>query len=441
MYWINNVIKEIIPLYNSIDNIEIEPDGTIKPFDVPPPFGFRIHSNKDGKELPLCCEVHSAKFQKIAIWAKGFLPEKEALALSHKTILNLAYTEYFIDLVFNHDDSYEEISDLLEFNIFSFGSSPYHAYYYLMELLGFMTSYQTPFNYERSEKLRYLIYTWSTNSFLGRDLFLLRKTFDRWFKSFPFEVSFLSQLKDKYDLFFGMVMNDWTEHDDESFTTELNRLTGIILAKYNTLRIYRHRELDDPTKLQLELIVHEQKLKIERDLVEIDEHYTNPQYKKMILKWFKNEIKFVSKMATILLSSRINQNLDKKDESIDIKLLEKLNVNSESFPNPILKQSKLQEDNNEQVLKNDLENAISLRMTGRFCRLVADSGLKPKGEMDDKPYCKTVCEAYKFKYTDNVRQWYANPDGARYDLDIVSHMLPMIPKKDAKKIKQHLSNK
>jgi hypothetical protein len=91
--------------------------------------------------------------------------------------------------------------------------------------------------------------------------------------------------------------------------------------------------------------------------------------------------------------------------------------------------------------EENLENPVTFRVIGRFCRLVADSELKPRGEQSVTSFCKEVCSTYNLQYTDNVRQWYSNPDGKQFDLDVVSYILSKIPAIDAKAIKKHLDKK
>lgn len=97
--------------------------------------------------------------------------------------------------------------------------------------------------------------------------------------------------------------------------------------------------------------------------------------------------------------------------------------------------------NREPGEKENLENPLTFRVIGRFCRLVADSELKPRGEQSVVSFCKEVCSTYNLQYTDNVRQWYSNPDGKQFDLDVVSYILSKIPAIDAKTIKKYLDKK
>src|SRR6187401_1659449 len=197
-------------LQSWIERLEIEPDGKSKPYDVVTK-EFSLHFPPTEKDFPNCCEDHFASFQEIKKWANDFLPEEEAIELAKKTLLNFANTEGFILFNFNEDDWYEEISDFIEFNIFSFGSSINYAERYLSKLLGFIRSIQIPNNYHKGDKLSELTFIWYKNSIFSRDLLRWRKAFDKWFHSFPFELSFLSDLKDKYDLFFGIVNDDFTD--------------------------------------------------------------------------------------------------------------------------------------------------------------------------------------------------------------------------------------
>lgn len=296
-----------MPLLSWLEGVAIEPDGKIQPYDIVSK-DFSLHPLiTTERDFPDCCEDHSLSFKEIKEWAITFLPEEEAIKLAKKTILNFANTEGFILFNFNEDDWYEDISDFIEYNIHSFGGSINHAERYLIKLGGFIRSIQIPNNYHKSKKLDNLTFQWLMNSMFGRDLFHLRKTFDKWFYSFPFEISFLNELKDKYDLFFGIVNDDFTDFDDSSFMTELNKMTDAILTHHNTSILYKHGKLTDPSKIKSELITSQRTHQLSNLNFYGKESESDPEYRRMIQKWFEDERKFIDDVISLGNSSPINR--------------------------------------------------------------------------------------------------------------------------------------
>ena len=281
-----------------LEGLEIEPDGTSMPYDIVPK-NFRLHFPPEEKDFPHCCEDHLASFHEIKEWANVFLPEEDAQRLAKKTLLNLSNTESFILFTFNQDDWYEEISEFIEYNIFSFGSSINHAERYLSKLLGFMRSIQIPNNYHKGDKLSDLTFIWLKNSMFSRDLLHLRRTFDRWFYTFPFELSFLKDLKDKYDLFFGIVNGDFIDFDETAFMTEINKMTDAILYNHNTSILHKQGLITDPAKLKFELIASQRTYKLNNENFYGQNSDSDPEYRRMIQKWFKDEIKFITYVSKL----------------------------------------------------------------------------------------------------------------------------------------------
>ncbi len=289
-----------MPLQSWLEGLVVESDGTTQPFDMLPK-DFHLHPLTTlDKDFPHCCEDHLKSFQDIKEWANAFLPEEEAMMLSKKTLYNLSNTESFILFTFNQDDWYEEISEYIEYTIWSFGSSINHAERYLLKLLGFINSIQIPNNYHKSRKLCDLTLLWLQNSMFSRELFYLRRAFDRWFYFFPFELSFLHGLKDKYDLFFGIVNNNFIDFDEESFMVELNKISDAILSNYNTINLYNQGSLVDPPKVRNELILSKRKLEIDIGFFEPDGSPVKQDYREKILEWLSAEIKFITEISSFL---------------------------------------------------------------------------------------------------------------------------------------------
>lgn len=197
-----------MPYQSWLEGLQINADGTSWPYEIVPK-DYLLHPKTiTEKDFPHCCEEHLKSFHEIREWAISFLPENEAEMLAKKTLYNLSFTESYIIFTYKNDDWYEDISYFIEHNIFSFGSSINLAQHYLLKLIGFLRTFES-LDSKKFNKLSDLTFIWWKNSAFGRDLLQLRRAFDKWFYCFPFDISFLNHLKDKYDLFFGIVNDDF----------------------------------------------------------------------------------------------------------------------------------------------------------------------------------------------------------------------------------------
>ncbi len=281
--------------------MDIEIKDILKPYAVRPMEGFKHHKTTGGEAFPFCCEYHSEIYSKTSAWAKEFLPEDEALKLTRKTVNQVAYSEHYISTLINHEEWYELISNHIEYNVFSFGSIV-NSHEYLMTLLGYLSPNRKRFEYNKAEKLSYLVFSWLKNSMLGREVFLLRKTFELWFNTFPFDLSFFNELKDKYDLFFGMINEDWEDHTEDSFTEALSELTNTLITQINTYKLHLEGKLEDPIKLKLELVVSERKLEVEKGYRRSMEEVG---YRLMLREWIKDEKRFLDEIFHLVNSSNV----------------------------------------------------------------------------------------------------------------------------------------
>ena len=102
-------------------------------YDVPPPDGFEAPEN-----YPECCEWHSSNKKAFETWFEKF-PEccdyhramlKSSLGFDKnwysevvdKLLRQVAYTEHILHDRINNEDWYEDITDYLEYNLYSFGN-------------------------------------------------------------------------------------------------------------------------------------------------------------------------------------------------------------------------------------------------------------------------------------------------------------------------------
>ncbi len=281
-----------MPYQSWLEGLEIGPDGKSMPYEIVPK-DFSLHPvTPPDNDFPNCCEEHLMSFQEIRDWAISFLPEGEAVKLAKKTLYNLAFTESYIIFTYKNDDWYEDISYFIEYNIFSFGSSNNYAERYLLKLIGFLKTFES-LDSNKFKKLSDLTFIWWKNIAFCRDLLHLRRAFDKWFYCFPFDISFLNHLKDKYDLFFGIVNDDFIEYDEESFMVELNKITDSILSWHNTSNLHKNRLLVDPSKIRLELIISKRNFELQIGFFEPDGSAIKQDYREKILRWFIDEIKYI----------------------------------------------------------------------------------------------------------------------------------------------------
>lgn len=273
------------------------------------------------KLFPLCCDEHSNLTKVRQFNFKDF--EGEHIEIATK----IYYAYNHIINVLDKENWFEDISNYIKYVIESLGcfpskcGAPYEIsnyFNYLEKILKKVEGSITSTVVSKKElNRRYKIVINYVHSFMEenpkkneeRDARLLLDYYDKWFKIFPFELSYFSHLKKKYksqypilesqpkynpylNMYIGKV------NTKEKFVKGLLNTTHNILSKINALELYEKGELTNADKIALELIIQNRKLQLKETGSTYDGRHS--AYIKALKKWFKDEQKFIKDIKPYL---------------------------------------------------------------------------------------------------------------------------------------------
>jgi hypothetical protein len=160
----------------------------------------------------------------------------------------------------------------------------------------------------------------------SKDFNLLLDTYNRWYKTFPFDLSYFKPLQSKYSRTLPIVSgevryNKYTGltsaklHTKESLTQFLIDLTKAIITNINALKLYEKGLLSDAQKIQLELVLRNREL----ELTEINsiKKIDSKGYIKILKSWFASEKKFITELTPLLKSNEVS--IEKTPPELSIK--------------------------------------------------------------------------------------------------------------------------
>ncbi|MEO9512182.1 MAG: hypothetical protein ABJN84_13720 [Flavobacteriaceae bacterium] len=135
-------------------------------------------------------------------------------------------------------------------------------------------------------------------------------TYQKWIKIFPFEISYFANLKPQYEKSLP-ILNGQPEvnkylriakgkvHTKQGLINVLLNLTNKLLTDINSHSLYEQGLLSEPTRIKLELILNERKLKLNQGYVNKSKDEAK-QYRKTLKEWFADEKKFIDEVSPLL---------------------------------------------------------------------------------------------------------------------------------------------
>lgn len=313
--------------------IEVDIENfSLYPFNTNPVKGFEFPTNKETNEVfPNCCPFHKWVLEGAELWFAKFpncckehevLPTKEwfdkttYLGTAQKIVNQVVYTEHLIEDRIKNEDWYSDITEYIEYNVDSFGHPAIGLHLYFESLKQSLQTSNRKMPEDRRLKLIEFIgkyYSGGTKE-VGEaretDLNILYGTYRDWLKIFPFEISFLAHLKPhlekqlpilheqpKVNRYSGIAKAKM--HTKASLIACLLDTTNSILRELNTYSLYSKGLLSEPQKVQLELVLSERKMKLERGYINNSKD-EETRYRKILKAWFADEKKFVEEITTLL---------------------------------------------------------------------------------------------------------------------------------------------
>jgi len=361
------------------------------------------------EKFPLCCTSHS-QLRKDKNFDKTLFGD-----IPNRTADKIIFTYHHIISNLDREDWYVEITNYIDWAVASLGQLPYgEALFYssFFEYLIDILHRNEILERERREKKKAIVEYLTTYKLGAKkrntDLRILIATYEKWLKTFPFELSYFGSLKQKFEnnlpiITGSPVFNKYLGiskvklHTKSSLIEVLINTTNKLLTEINGLTQYEKDQIEDPDKLKLELIINSRKLKLKegyKNSSSDEEH----KYRKILKEWFNDEKKFIHEIAPLLKSKKVDK---EKQRNIEI-----------SAP------------------------TIAL-----FCYLVNESGAVGKNENESVlQYCKRICNQFNLKFTDRVRQGFLNSASKKNLEKVKSLILAKIDSTNRELVMKYIDN-
>lgn len=149
------------------------------------------------------------------------------------------------------------------------------------------------------------------------DLNVLLGIYDKWFKTFPFDISIFKNLKEHFSktipVFETTHYNKYSETTIAIPTTKkalikrLCNVTNRIVSRINSLTLYEAGRLNDVENYKLEIILQKRSSKIKQGYNN-DTKEPNSRYRKILKEWYKDELEFISELQSTLNTIETKKN-------------------------------------------------------------------------------------------------------------------------------------
>ncbi len=302
--------------------LEISGDSIfIKGFDPLPLQGYEKPDN-----FPFCCPAHQSYFDASLQWFTKFpncCAKHKELKLHYgfnkanyahlpmKVVTLISYTEYFIHNRHNEENWFKDITDYIEYCVSSFGhpnTGMFLYYSFLEQRVKIAENWSIP----KRKRLKILDYL-SLQFEEGVEtpipsLTVLHETYYKWLNTFPFEISYFKELKDRFQKTLPLLktqpeFNPYTKMYKAKLTTQieliefLTKLTFELLNKISFSEISNQELLEITAEHSFNLIKESHRIKQKQLL----NNYSNGemQYVKVLNEWLTNEKEFFKEISLL----------------------------------------------------------------------------------------------------------------------------------------------
>ncbi|MGE8426323.1 MAG: hypothetical protein ACN6O7_00535 [Sphingobacterium sp.] len=300
---------------NSPDQEYKEPEGF--------PYCCTVHERivKDVQQhisiFPKCCAQH-AKLE-----GQVWFDKLNYMGLPLHTAKAVHFTEYQILNKVNVDDWYEEITQFIEYCIYSFGQFPagfgpplgLEDYLVFSKWIIKNNSGKVQYPKDRMTTiLNYLEgYSEPNTEVKQADLNILINQYEKWLKLFPFDIPYFSPLKNQFSGIYPILngessFNKFLGTQKSSLITYsklidvLVTITKKILSSYSAYQLFQEGKLTDLEQKQLDVAGSLRRLQLDQMREEISSD--QKKYIKVIKRWLKDEQSYLSEIAPILARSQ-----------------------------------------------------------------------------------------------------------------------------------------
>lgn len=329
--------QHFLDVTNAMDKVKpfgyVGGQNFLVPFsEVKPIEGYEIPINeKTGKALPFCCNYHRKLYYEIDKWYKNKFPnccENHKILASNphfkkidyknvaiKVVQQLSYTEHIIRKNIDNIDWYDDITEYIYYNSFSFGHPvSVGNNYYLETLLGMLEDVNFFKSIDERKKDALIKFVKSFYEPIEKventDLNLLYFTYQNWLDIFPFELSFFGNLKAHFQNQFPILIGKpqtnrylgtakFNVHSKESLIISLLSITDSIITQLNSNNLLENNLLTEPDKIKLEIVVSERKLKTKVGYLP-NENDDKRKFADILNEWFADEKKFIDEVTPLI---------------------------------------------------------------------------------------------------------------------------------------------
>lgn len=303
---------------------------TLSASETKPIEGYEAPINKEtGEQFPNCCPFHKSVFEGTEKWfekfpncckehqemtSKSWFNKSNYNGIAEKVVKQLSYTEHHITERISVNDWYKDITDYIEYNVSSFGHPAVGLDLYLGNVKHFVNTRKEILK-DKKQRLIEFIETYynspvDINKANKTDLNVLHTTYQKWLKTFPFDISFFSELKPHFEKQLPILVgkpevNRYSGrakvkiHTKGSLIDVLLNLTNDLITQINTTTLHEKGLLTEPQKIKLELVLNERKMKLKQGYVN-NSKSEEQRYRKILKEWFADEKKFIDEVAPIV---------------------------------------------------------------------------------------------------------------------------------------------
>lgn len=268
-------------------------------------------------KFPNCCDYHKK------LITETWFQRNDFDNIPKLTTDKVFYSWDFVNEFIDNQNWEEEITDYLSHVIETHGSFPnkygeplfLSSYIHtVIELINFLD--EKKYNSKKKILIEYLNNYNSINK-KSTDINVLLNTYDKWYKTFPFEISIFSNLKTKFSTTLPIFeKKHFNKYSNQEILTPLTKsklifflcnLTNQIITNINSFKLYEEGKLTDVENYKLELLIQKRKLKIEEGYSSQRKN-ANEQYRKMLKDWYTDESEFIRELESTLSNIEIKKN-------------------------------------------------------------------------------------------------------------------------------------
>ncbi len=264
------------------------------------------------KNFPFCCDFHKKLINEKWFNKNDFT---EVAKLSADKIY---FTWDFIKKFIDEPNWEEEITDYLSHVIDTFGSFPvdHGEPLFLGSYLNGAKDLVNSLDEKKYKKKKRIILDHINSYYLSNgekkqntDFNILLSIYDKWFKTFPFDISIFKGLKEKfsrtlpiiektrYNKYSGLAIAP--PKTKSNLIKLLCDITNQIVTQINSLKLYEEGKLNDIENYKLEIIIQKRKLKI-KEGYQNNIKEPNSRYRNILKSWFSDEIEFIKELEPTL---------------------------------------------------------------------------------------------------------------------------------------------